>query len=99
MKKLIAVLTLFLSVQFLSAAPVKNPKVELTEAQKVRLSEIESRLDEIKSMDFGSMSKSEIKEVRTELKDMREEADDLGKGVYLSVGAIIIIILILILIL
>lgn len=99
MKKLLAVLTLFLSVQFLSAAPVEDPKVELTEAQKIRLAEIETRLEEIKSMDFGSMNKNEIKEVRAELKEMKEEAGELGKGVYLSVGAIIIIILLLILIL
>lgn len=99
MKKLVAIVTLFLSVQFLTAAPLKDPKVDLTEAQKVRLSEIEFRLAEIKSMDFGAMSKNEIKDVRTELKEMKEEARELGRGVYLSVGAIIIIILLLILIL
>jgi hypothetical protein len=99
MKKLVAVLSLFFSMQFLTATPLKDPKVELTEAQKVRLSEIEFRLEEIKSMDFGAMSKNEIKEVRAELKEMKAEARELGNGVYLSVGAIIIIILLLILIL
>ena len=47
MKKLVAVLALFLSVQFLHAAPGKNPKEELTEAQKVRLTEIENRIEVI----------------------------------------------------
>ena len=98
MKKLVAVLALFLSVQFLHAAPGKNPKEELTEAQKVRLTEIENRIEVIKTMDFSSMSKSERKEVRVELKEMKDEARGLGSGVYLSIGAIIIIILLLILI-
>lgn len=99
MKKVIIILALVLGVQFAEASPLKDPKKELTEAQKIRLGEIEFRLEEIKSMDFDAMSKNEIKEVRAELKDMKEEARELGKGVYLSVGAIIIIILLLILIL
>lgn len=104
MKKLIAIFALFLSVQFIQAEPVngkesKNDKTELTEAQRIRAEEMKQRLDEIKAMDFKSMSKDEIKDVRTELKEMKEEAKADGKGLYLSVGAIIIIILLLILIL
>lgn len=104
MKKLIAIFALFLSVQFIQAEPVndkesKNGKTELTEAQRIRAEEMKQRLDEIKSMDFKSMSKDEIKEIRSELKEMKEEAKADGKGLYLSVGAIIIIILLLILIL
>ncbi|MEN2280647.1 hypothetical protein AAGF08_00815 [Algoriphagus sp. SE2] len=105
MKKLIAIFALFLSVQFIQAEPAndkesKNGKTEMTEAQKIRAEEMKQRLDEIKSMDFKSMSKDEIKEIRSELKEMKEEAKaDDGKGLYLSVGAIIIILLLLILIL
>jgi hypothetical protein len=70
---------------------------ELTEAQKERLAEIQTRVDEIKAMDFSDMSKDEIKDVRMELKDMKEEAKRASGGVYISVGAIIIILLLLIL--
>ncbi len=104
MKKLIAIFALFISIQFIQAEPInkkdsKNDNTELTEAQKIRVEEMKQRLDEIKTMDFKSMSKDEIKDIRSELKEMKEEAKADGKGVYLSVGAIIIIILLLILIL
>jgi DNA topoisomerase IB len=75
----------------------KENKEELTAEQKVRLSEIESRLEEIKTMDLKAMSKEERKEVKKELKEMNVEARQLGGGVYISVGAIIIILLLIIL--
>lgn len=102
MKKLLTILALFLSVQMLNAAPTEtkgknNDKVELTEAQKVRVTEMENRLEEIKGMDFQSMSKDERKDVREEMKEMKAEARDIGSGIYLSVGALILIVLLLIL--
>ncbi|MBN3581645.1 hypothetical protein JYB64_04550 [Algoriphagus aestuarii] len=101
MKKLLAIFALFLSVQFVQAAPAvdndpKKEKTELTEAQKRRAAEMQARLDEIKAMDFKSMTKEEKKEVRNELKDMRVEAKAAGNGIYISVGAIIIILLLII---
>lgn len=105
MKKVFAIFALFLSAQLVMAGPAndndtKNKKggTELTEAQKERLAEIETRVEEIKAMDFSTMSKEEKKDVRMELKDMKEEAKRAGGGVYISVGAIIIILLILILV-
>ena len=97
MKKALIIMVLFLSANFTEATPLKNPKKELTEAQQIRLAEMENRLEEIKAMDFKSMSKEEIKAVKTEMKEMKAEARATGGGVYLSVGAIIIIILLLIL--
>jgi hypothetical protein len=103
MKKLFAILALFFSTQLLMAVPTNDSKTnkgetELTEAQKERLAEIQLRVDEIKAMDFSTMSKDEKKDVRMELKEMKEEAKRAGGGVYISVGAIIIILLILILV-
>ncbi|MCH7411078.1 hypothetical protein MM239_16855 [Belliella sp. DSM 111904] len=99
-------ITYFLSVMFLftafaPAAMAKDSKKdqpELTAEEQLRLEEINTRVDEIKAMDFADMSKAERKEVREELKEMKKEAKELGGGVYLSVGAIIIILLILILV-
>jgi DNA-binding transcriptional regulator WhiA len=99
MKKLLTILAIFLSVQFVEATPTNDPKKELTEAQQLRLAEMEQRLEEIKAMDFKSMSKDEVKSVRFELKEMKKEAKRAGNGVYISVGAIIVILLLLILIL
>jgi hypothetical protein len=101
MKNFILLLALFFTVNAADAAidakPGKTPKTELTEAQLIRKAEMEARLAEIKAMDFKSMSKSEIKEIKEEMKRMKEEARATGNGIYLSVGAIIIIILLLIL--
>lgn len=62
-------------------------------------SKLVTRLSEIQRMDKSSLSGSEKKNLKNELKDMKKAADGLNRGVYLSVGAIIIIILLLILIL
>lgn len=97
MKKLLIILVLFLGVQLTEASPLKNPKKELTEAQQLRLTEMENRLEEIKAMDFNSMSKNEIKAIKSEMKEMKAEAKATGNGVYLSIGAIILIVLLLIL--
>ncbi len=97
MKNLILLLSFFLIVQNADALGEKNPKNDLTPTQQIRVAEIENRLEEIKAMDFKSMSKSEIKDVRSEMKEMKEEARAIGGGIYLSIGAIIVILLLLIL--
>ena len=58
------------------------------------------RLFEIKNMDKTTLTNSDKKALRKELKGMKKEmksADGLDKRVYLSVGAIIIIILLILL--
>jgi hypothetical protein len=75
----------------------KKDKTELTEAQQVRLTEMEARVEEIKAMDLMSMSKNERKDIREELKEMKAEARATGNGVYISVGAIIVVLLLIIL--
>ena len=55
------------------------------------------RLNEIKDMDKSNMSRAEKRELRKEVKSIKKALTTNGKGIYLSVGAIIIIILLLIL--
>ncbi|WP_373497529.1 hypothetical protein [Aquiflexum sp.] len=100
-------IALFLSVMFLftATAPVamakesKNDKKELTVEQEARVAEIQIRVAEIKAMDLSDLSNEERKEVKDELREMKKEAKNLGSGVYISVGAIIIILVLLILLL
>ena len=104
MKKLIyslvLVFTLAISANTVSAADKnEKAKTEMTAEQKIQLKRITDRVEEIKAMDKSNLSKSERKELRSELKEMKKQARAMGGGVYLSVGAIIIIILLLILIL
>jgi hypothetical protein len=58
-----------------------------------------TRLNEIKAMDMSALSVSEKRELREEVREIKKTARESNKGIYLSVGAIIIIILLLILLL
>lgn len=57
------------------------------------------RLNEIKEMDKSTLSSLQKKELRKEVKSIRQELRESHRGIYLSVGAVIIIILLLILLL
>ncbi|RYU90314.1 hypothetical protein EWM62_12360 [Mucilaginibacter terrigena] len=79
----------------------KEAASHMTNEQRVaRVEEIKLRVNEIKAMDKSQLNKAEKKELKSELKNLKHEAQAMGGGgVYLSIGAIIIIILVLILIL
>jgi hypothetical protein len=57
------------------------------------------RLDEIKKIDKTALNTSEKTVLRKEVKEIKKAMKEIGGGVYLSVGAIIIIVLLLILLL
>jgi len=57
------------------------------------------RLDEIKAVDKSTLSASEKKSLRKEVKSTEKKLNSLGGGVYLSVGAAILIIVLLIVLL
>lgn len=104
MKKLIYACTLAIALIF-SLSPVMasdkkaNKPSELTAEQKVKLDKIVNRVEEIRSMDKSDLTKEERKELRAELKELKEQARAISNGIYLSFAAIIVIILLLILIL
>ena len=58
-----------------------------------------NRLDEINSMDKSKMDSPERKQLRKEVRSIKSQLNELGEGVYISVGAIIIILLLLIILL
>lgn len=96
---LVLVFTLGISTNTVSAAEDKKAKTEMTAEQKAQFERIVNRVEEIRNMDKSNLSREEKRALRKELKEMKEQARVLQKGVYLSVGAIIIIILLLIIIL
>lgn len=67
--------------------------IDAAEAQKLI-----NRLEEIKAKDKSSMTRSEKRALRKEVKAIQKAMDSNG-GVYLSVGAVILIIVLLIILL
>jgi uncharacterized protein YjaG (DUF416 family) len=67
--------------------------------EEARGQQLVQRLTEIRDMDKSELTRSEKRDLRKEVKGIRKEMREGSKGIYLSVGAIIIIILLLILIL
>jgi hypothetical protein len=99
---LITFATLFVMVAFTptglhaeASVPGSNPApVESADMQALK-----NRVQEIRAMDKSTLSRSEKKELRQELKDINKTMRDNNNGIYLSLGAIIIVILLLILLL
>jgi len=78
-----------------SSVVATPPKpAESAEAQALLL-----RLDEINAMDKTTLNAAEKKNLRKEAKTIKHKLREVGGGVYLSVGAIIIIALLLIILL
>lgn len=77
------------------ANPVEATPVTAAESAEARNERLMKRLEEIKAMDIESMSRSEKRALRKEVKHI-EKTMATG-GVYISVGALIIIILLVIL--
>lgn len=78
-----------------STTPISMPASK--PAESAEANSLILRLNEIKTMDKSSMTSSEKRELRREVRSSKKKLKELGGGVYLSVGAIIIIILLLIL--
>ena len=91
-------ITSFVPIQ-LKADNISVSEVQQKEAQKAKANVLLTRLNEIDKMDKSKMTSPEKKQLRKEVRSIKSNLKELGEGVYLSVGAIIIIILLLILLL
>jgi hypothetical protein len=77
------------------STPLSSPKSEASsEADALFI-----RLNEIKTMDKSDLKSSEKKDLRMEVRTTKHSLREIGGGVYLSGGAIILIALILIILL
>lgn len=93
---LMATITMLSFIPTSSRAETKpNTETENTTKADVLI----ARLEVIKAIDKTGMTHSEKKVLRKEVRAIKANLADLGGGVYLSVGAIIIIVLLLILLL
>jgi hypothetical protein len=73
--------------------------VTLNESVENRAFQLENRLKEIKELDKKSLSNSEKKVLRKEVREIKKQLAAISGGVYLSIGAILLIALLLILLL
>jgi len=116
MKKLtMGLITAFLFLSFIPVqlkAVTETNKVSLATTKTVESKDVSvliARVEKISAMDRSTMTSSEKKELRKELRSIKNDLKESSKnsanvttssgGIYLSVGAIIIIILLLILLL
>jgi len=74
--------------------PVKTPTEEAARAEVLI-----NRLEEIRKMDMTTLSRSEKKELRNEVRETKKELKTNSSGVYISVGALLVVIILLILLL
>jgi len=106
MKKIIFLSVAMLLFLTLVPAPLKAaadnllPSKDLTESVESTDSELLlSRLTEIDELDKSNLSSAEKKDLRKEVRNIKNALEINGDGVYLSVGALILIVVLLILLL
>ena len=82
-----------------SATSTKVPASTETNYKAVKATILLNRLERINEIDKSSFTHNEKKAMRKEVKSIQKELKQLDRGVYMSVGAVIIILLLLILLL
>ena len=102
-KTLLVVLTLLLLMTFTSkpanatSATVSLPILTTNAVDSLKAQILTDRLEEIKAADKSSLSSYEKRQLRKETRSIKRELKEIGGGVYISAGALILIVLLLIL--
>ncbi len=99
MKRIFVTRTFGLIVLLALSMPATAGAGAPASAAEGRAIQLEHRLAEIKALDKESLSRSEKKQLRKEVREIKKELAAISGGVYLSIGAIILIALLLILLL
>lgn len=94
LKASLVLVLVFASTSFAHGEPNHSPA-----ASEYRAIELRERLEEIASIERSTLSRSEKRLLRREVREIKKELAAISGGVYLSVGALILIALLLILLL
>ncbi len=87
----------FIPLQSNATAPEEpSAMVEPKPAEAAEAKALEIRLDELNGMDKSKLTSSEKKNLRKEVKSINHKLREIGGGIYLSVGAVILIAVLLI---
>lgn len=95
----VMLMLMFLAIASPTISLASDPEGYSISSREAEANRLKDRLKEIHAMDTKSLSKSEKKALRTEVRAIKKELAAVSGGVYLSVGALIIIALLLILLL
>lgn len=80
------------------AKPTTSTTVSTNEVESAEVKAMISRIDEIRAMDKSAMSSSEKKELRKEMRQMKNTVNHShGSTVYISGGLIVLIVVLIIL--
>ncbi len=100
-------MAIFLSLTFCpgqaNAATTKEPSpssivaTNLADAAKVRA--LELRLNEISAMDKSDLKMAEKRELRKEVRSIKQQLQEMSSYIYISTGAVLLIVLLLIILL
>lgn len=95
-------MTLVMSFTFipnqLKAAPA-SAVTSSTGTDAAKADALNARLYEIKNMDISNLTSPQKKELRKEVRTIKQQLSAIGGGVYISVGAVILILILLIILL
>lgn len=96
---LVIMLSLSATVSASTKSPEKNAIPSKTENKlsEEELSRLNKRVEEIRDMDRTNMSAREKRELRKELKEIKEDLRRSGGYVYIGAGTIILIIILVVL--
>jgi len=93
----------FIPLQSFAATTVEPSSLVVTKppetAESAEAKTLLLRLDKINSMDMSKLKSSEKKNMRKEVRSINRELRDIGGGVYVSAGALILILILLIVLL
>lgn len=78
------------------AAGAKTEMAAGTTSDAARATVLLNRVEEIRVMNKTNLSPAEKNDLRKELRSIREQLKDIGGGVYISAGALIVILILLI---
>lgn len=99
MKKItVGIMAAILSFTFIpTETQATSAKTEIaTTSGAARAQVLLNRVEEIRVMNKTNLSPAEKKELRKELRSIREQLKDVSGGVYISAGALIVILILLI---
>ena len=92
---LLILLTLGGSAVPASASAKSTTKLEC----QVRMKEIKSRVEEIRLMDLSKLTVTERKDIKHELKDLKNEVRQMQPVLIISAGALVLIIILILILL